>query len=309
VKQVIGNSPAAAPVPPAPERPAPPRAHDLRETAFGCPRDFLENRFVYTVLSPRARGLSVGVNMNPEKACNFRCVYCEVNWEAPPREAELDVAVMQAELKHTLALVRDGQLRQRAAYRTVPEEVLRLQHVTLSGDGEPTLAPRFNEAVQAVVHVRASGRLPYFKLVLITNATGLHLPQVQRGLRFFTSDDEVWAKLDGGTQTYLNRINGAEVPLEQILSNILALGRRRPVVIQSLFAAFSEEQEPPAAEIAEYTQRLNELKSEGAHISLVQIYSATRPTPNSRCGHLQLKALSGIAHSVRQATGLKVEIF
>src|ERR1041385_9455166 len=46
-------------------------------TAFGCPRDFLDNRFVYTVISARARGLSVGVNMNPDKHCNFDCVYCE----------------------------------------------------------------------------------------------------------------------------------------------------------------------------------------------------------------------------------------
>ena len=45
------------------------------DTAFGCSRDFLDGRFVYTVISPRARGLSVGVNMNPDKRCNFDCVY------------------------------------------------------------------------------------------------------------------------------------------------------------------------------------------------------------------------------------------
>jgi hypothetical protein len=43
-------------------------------TAFGCPRDFLGNRFVYAVISPRARGLSVGVNMNPDRFCDFNCV-------------------------------------------------------------------------------------------------------------------------------------------------------------------------------------------------------------------------------------------
>ena len=48
-------------------------------TAFGCPREFLNNRFVYLVISPRARGLAIGVNMNPAKHCNFDCPYCEVN--------------------------------------------------------------------------------------------------------------------------------------------------------------------------------------------------------------------------------------
>jgi wyosine [tRNA(Phe)-imidazoG37] synthetase (radical SAM superfamily) len=286
------------------ERPALPR----RETAFGCPRDFLDNRFVYAVISPRARGLSVGINMNPDKRCNFKCIYCEVNWAAPPRETALDIEQMATELKATLALVQGGQLRLRPAYKALPEELLRLQHVTLSGDGEPTLTPRFVQAVQAAIHVRASGGFPFFKLVLITNATGLDRPQVQAGLKFFTSDDEVWAKLDGGTQEYLNRVNGAEVPLKLIMSNILALGRRRPVMIQTLFPTING-QEPPTEEIQHYIARLNQLKNGGAQISLVQIYSATRPTHNSACGHLQLKALSAIAQTVRRATGLAVEIF
>ena len=62
-------------------------------------------------------------------------------------------------------------------------------------------------------------------------------------------------------------------------------------------------------EIEEYVRRLNELKVAGAQIALVQIYSATRPTPSSACGHLPLKVLSGIAQAVRQGTGLKAEVF
>jgi len=31
----------------------------IPETAFGCPRDFLNNRFVYAVISARAHGLSL----------------------------------------------------------------------------------------------------------------------------------------------------------------------------------------------------------------------------------------------------------
>jgi hypothetical protein len=53
----------------------PTRADGSTETAFGSPRDFLDNRFVYAVVSARARGLSVGINMCPDKNCNFDCVY------------------------------------------------------------------------------------------------------------------------------------------------------------------------------------------------------------------------------------------
>jgi wyosine [tRNA(Phe)-imidazoG37] synthetase (radical SAM superfamily) len=277
-------------------------------TAFGAPRDFLDNRFVYAVVSPRARGLSVGINMNPDKNCNFRCVYCEVHRNGGSIPQDLNVDVMAAELRSTLAFVRAGRLRERPWYHGLPDELLQLRHVALSGDGEPTLSPRFPEALQAVVHVRALGGFPFFKLVLITNATGLDLPHVQAGLKYFTKSDEIWAKLDGGTQAYVNKVNQSDVPLEKILSNILLIGRQRPIIIQSLFPAIKDE-EPPLQEIEQYAQRLRELKNAGAEISLVQIYSATRPFLNSECGHLPLKVLSRIAQTVRQATGLKAEVY
>jgi wyosine [tRNA(Phe)-imidazoG37] synthetase (radical SAM superfamily) len=284
----------------------PARQQPATETAFGQPRDFLNNRFVYTVVSARARGLSVGVNMNPEKNCNFNCVYCEVHRNGELR-SQLDVDEMAEELKATLAMVRAERLRERPWYRSLPDELLQLRHVALSGDGEPTLSPRFAEALQAVVHVRALGGFP-FKLVLITNGTGLDLPHVLNGLKHFTRTDEIWIKLDGGTHAYLNRVNRSDIPLEKILSNILLVGRQRPVVIQSLFPSFHGE-EPPLEEIEQYAQRLLEMKNGGANISLVQIYSATRPSAASDCSHLPLRVLSRIAHTVRQSTGLRAEVF
>jgi hypothetical protein len=127
-------------------------------------------------------------------------------------------------------------------------------------------------------------------------------------LKFFTKQDEVWVKLDAGTQEYMSRVNRTEVPLQQVLSRILLVGRQRPVVIQSLFLAI-EGEEPPESEIAAYAQRLNELKTGGALISLVQIYSAGRPPANSGCTHLPLRSLSRIAQQVRKLTGLRVEVF
>ena len=277
-------------------------------TAFGCPRDFLDNRFVYTVISPRAHGLSVGVNMNPDKRCNFDCVYCEVNRHEPSRESRLDVPVMIAELERTLELVRSGGLGERPCYRSAPPELLELRYVTLSGDGEPTLCPNFIEAVEAVVHLRARGRFPFFKLVLITNASGLDRPEVTEGLKLFTPRDEIWAKLEAGTEDYLNRVNRPDCALEKILANILFLAQQRPVVIQSLFPSVNGEA-PPASEIEAYVQRLQELKEAGAQLPLVQIYSATRPTAHSECRHLPLRTLSHIARRVREAAGLKAEVF
>src|SRR5439155_1296048 len=141
-----------------------------------------------------------------------------------------------------------------------------------------------NQFVYVVISPRARGQSPFFKIVLLTNASGLDLPAVQFGLKFFTSRDEIWAKLDAGTQAHMDKINRAQVSLEKILANILLTARKRPVVIQSLFPSING-QEPPPEEVEAYAQRLKELKDAGAQISLVQIYSATRPTPHSDCGH------------------------
>lgn len=295
--------PTEAPDPPVLPPATPPAA---AETAFGCPRDFLQNRFVYTVVSPRARGLSVGVNMNPDKLCNFACPYCEVNRAVAGRETGLDVDVLSAELESTLELVRSGRIRERPCYRRTPAELLQLRHVTLSGDGEPTLCPNFLEAVETVVHVRARG--PFFKIVLLTNASGLGTEAVEAGLRLLTARDEIWAKLDAGTQDYLERVNRPDCRIEDVLARILDLARRRPVIIQSLFPSIRGA-EPPGEEIEAYVARLRALKEAGAQIPLVQVYSATRPMPRPECGHLPLRSLSQIARRVREATGLLAEVF
>ena len=279
------------------------------DTAFGRPRNFLNNRFAYAVISQRVHGLSIGVNLNPDKKCNFDCFYCEVNRSEIPQDRELDIKVMSAELQNLLSLVHQNRLREVAWFRHLPTELLQLKAVALSGEGEPTLCPKFGEVVREVVHIRSQGKFPFFKIVLITNTTGLSLPEARVGLQLLTSQDEVWVKLDAGTQEYMNKVNRPDISLRKVLANILLVGRERPVVIQSLFPLIAGEG-PPPVEIEQYVQRVQELKVSGAQIATVQIYSAHRPPQRGDlCGHLPLKSLSYIARRVREVTGLKAEVF
>ncbi len=278
------------------------------ETAYGYPRDFLNNQYVYLVISPRAGGLSIGVNVNPVLQCTFDCLYCEINRGLPARATRFDVEKMAGELRQTFTLARDGGLRQLPRYANLTGDLLKVRHVAVSGDGEPTLSKYFTEAVEAIVHLRVIGALPFFKVVVVTNSSALDRPEVQRGLKLLTREDEIWAKLDAGTQQYLDKVNRASVPLDKIMGNILTLGRQRPVVIQSLFPAVDGEA-PPAREIKQYAGRLKELKDAGAEIPLVQIYSATRPMAHTGCTHLPLKSLSEIARTVRRVAGLRAEVY
>jgi wyosine [tRNA(Phe)-imidazoG37] synthetase (radical SAM superfamily) len=277
-------------------------------TAFGRPRNRLGNRHVYAVISQRARGLSIGVNLNPDQRCSFDCVYCEVNHEAAVRQRKVDVKATVAELEQLLTLHHEGRLVELDWFRNLPAELLELKEVALSGDGEPTLCPNFDEVVREVFYLRSRGNLPFFKTVLITNGTGLDSPRVAAGLELFQEQDEIWVKLDAGTQGYFEMVNRPKTPLWRILGNILAVGRKRPITIQSLFPLLNG-QEPPAEEIEQYVHRLKELKAAGAQIEMVQVYSAHRPPHRPSCEHLSLKSLSRIAQRVRKVAGLRAEVF
>ena len=283
-------------------------ARKAATSPFGYPRDFLGQRFVYLTISPRARGLSIGINLNPDAKCTFNCVYCEVNRSSPQTDRMIHPDVAQRELEQTLSLIHSRTILDRPPYNSLPPELLALRHVALSGDGEPTISPCFLQMVETVAHVRARGLHPFFKIVLITNASHLDTPEVQAGLSLFTRNDEIWAKLDAGTQDALERIDQSTVPLQKILENILLTARRRPVIIQSLFSAV-DGVIPAAREISEYAQRLKELKEAGATIPLVQIYSATRPVDSNRVQHLPLRTMREIADVVRNVAGLRAEVF
>ena len=271
-------------------------------------RECLGQSLVYCVISQRARGLSIGVNMNPDGLCNFDCVYCEVDRRKCAGDSKVDVARMRTELDQVLDLAMTGRLRDLPPFHAAPAELLELKEVALSGDGEPTLCPNFREVIEGVAHVRAAGRWPFFKIVLITNATGLHLPHVRSGIEILTSYDEIWVKLDAGTQRGMDLVNRADVRIEAVMENITKLGRERPIVIQSLFPLLRGE-EPTVEEINAYLDRLRELRDAGARIECVQVYSAHRPAIHPDCGHLPLKSLSKIAKRVREETGLHAEVF
>lgn len=279
-----------------------------QSTAFGMPRDFGDNSLVYTVVSPRAGGLSVGVNLTPERICNYRCVYCEVPGLKAGSPQPLDLFVLQRELSRTLEEVFSGRVRERSAYQGLPEDLLTLRHVALSGDGEPTLCPNFNMAVEEVVHLRACGLFPFYKIVLITNGTMLDRDVVRAGLKLFTARDEIWVKLDAGSPEGVSTVNRPDASVDFSKDQLLEFAKQRPVVIQSLFAAVNG-RIPARQDIDAYADRLLRLKKAGARISSVQIYSASRPASGLECDHLPLRSLSAIAREVREATGLAVRVF
>ena len=271
------------------------------------PQSFEQNRYVYAVVSRRSHGLSIGINMNPDKFCNFDCVYCQVDRTTPGIDAKIDLRLLEKELRDMLDLYRSGELKKHASFEDTPDELLQLHDVALSGDGEPTLCKDFAAVCECVDRIRREPGQPPFEVVLITNATGLHLPEVRQGLSFFSDQDEIWAKLDAGTDAYLRTIDRTGVKLELILENIVAIGQRRPVIIQTLLLEHRR-QGPSDQEIDAYLQRLSWLKDQGCRIKLVQVYSIARPPADADARPLDRSTLEAIADRIERL-GLKAEVF
>lgn len=272
-------------------------------------RRYEDFRYVYPVLSRRSHGISIGINVNPDKVCNFDCLYCQVDRTVPAAVTEFDLAVAEDELRTLIQIVASGEIVKHPPFDSVPRELLRLNDVALSGDAEPTTLPAFADTIAMIARVKP----PTAKIVLITDAGGLGRAEVKRGLEIMDANrGEVWAKLDAGTEAYFKLINRTAIPFERILKNIRACAAARPIVIQSLF--LNVRGEPPSPdEIMAYCERLREI----GNIMLVQVYTLARRAMTVVDGVPAWQFVSALSHTevdaiadrVRHTTGLPAESF
>jgi wyosine [tRNA(Phe)-imidazoG37] synthetase (radical SAM superfamily) len=272
-------------------------------------RDFADNLYVYAVVSRRSKGVSVGVNLNPDKLCNFDCVYCQVDRTAPSPVRDVDVPRLRAELETMLDAIQSGRLFETERFRSTPLPLRRLNDIAFSGDGEPTTCPEFGEVVRTAAELRRQRCLNDVKLVLITNATQFHRPAVRAGLDVLAANNgEVWAKLDAGTEAYYRQIERTTIPLRRVLDNITAEARIRPLVVQSMFLRL-DGQPPPDAEQEAYCERLNEIVGAGGRIKLVQVYTVARTPAEANVSALAAPEVDALAARVRERTGLAAEAY
>jgi wyosine [tRNA(Phe)-imidazoG37] synthetase (radical SAM superfamily) len=269
-------------------------------------RLFEHNRFVYPVLSRRSAGISIGVNLNPDKICNFDCIYCQVDRRSQSETRFVETAALVDELRTTLDLVTSGRIYESPKFHEVPVHLRRLNDIAFSGDGEPTTYKNFDEIIEACAEVKRQSEI---KMVLITNASMFHRPHVQRGLAILDENNgEIWAKLEAGTDEYYHLIERTPIPFRQILDNITAAARVRPLVIQSLFMRVNGEP-PSQAELEAFCDRLNEITTAGGQLKLVQIYTVARRPTESFVAPLTDAEVDAIVTLVKQRTQLPAQAY
>ena len=98
------------------------------------------------------------------------------------------------------------------------------------------------------------------------------------------------------------------IRFRQIVDNITAAARVRPLVIQALFMRV-EGQPPTADELAAFCDRLNEITAAGGRLKLVQIYTVARRPAESYVTPLGDAEVDAIVTLVRHRTGLPAAAF
>ncbi len=270
-------------------------------------RDAAGMTYVYPVVSRRAGGVSVGINLNPNNACNWRCIYCQVPGLTRGAAPEIDLALLERELSGFLHELLQGDFM---ATR-VPESARRINDIALSGNGEPTSAKAFVEVIELIGRVMARFDLAgKIKLVLITNGSLLDKAYVQDGLRrMHALNGEVWFKLDSATREGLRRINHAELSPERVFANLQSAAGLCATWLQTCLFAI-DGAAPSELEQQAYLDFVRRIVSAGVPVQGVLLYGLARPSQQPeapRLSALPADWLEAFAEKIR-ACGLAVKV-
>jgi len=270
-------------------------------------RDTAGMTYVYPVVSRRAGGVSVGVNLNPNNACNWACVYCQVPDLVRGTAPEIDLEQLEAELRAMLTDILHGDFMK----TRVPEDVRRLNDIALSGNGEPTSAKVFPQVIELIARVMADFDLiGKIKLVLITNGSQADRPRVQDGLmKMAALNGEVWFKLDSATANGMRGINQTRISPEKQFERLAVAARLCPTWLQTCVLAV-DGVPPSALEQEAYLAAVKRIRQQQIPLQGVLLYGLARPSMQPQASHLSalpVEWLNDFAEKIR-AAGLPVKV-
>lgn len=270
-------------------------------------RDLAGLNYVYPVVSRRSGGVSVGINLNPNNACNWRCVYCQVENLSRGAAPAIDLALLASELDLLLHSIVHGDFMQ----QHVPLELRRLNDLALSGNGEPTMSPHFAEVIDIIESaLQRFDLLHRIKVVLISNGSQMHRLPIQAALRQMALlNGEVWFKLDRADASEILQVNQVSFSPERALQQLRQATLACPTWLQSCFFQW-DGQDPEPATVNRYLGFLSRLHEHEIRIQGVLLYGVERPSMQpeaARISKLSVEWMQMFAEKIRHA-GFDVKV-
>jgi wyosine [tRNA(Phe)-imidazoG37] synthetase (radical SAM superfamily) len=253
-------------------------------------------KYIYSVISRRAGGLSIGVNLNVNNACNWQCIYCEIPnlTRGTPPPIQLDL--VEQELRFFLHEIIHGDYME----KNVSVEDRHLRDIAFSGNGEPTSAEEFPEVILIVKKILEEfNLLNKIKIRLITNGSLMHKASVIKAVEMLKEmNGEVWFKVDSATEGSIKTINQVNLKPHQILERLRNSINVCPTFVQTCIFTI-DGKGPSEKDIDAYLQLVGEVKT---NIQGVHLYGLARPSlqPQAKSlGRISQEALEDIAIKLR----------
>ena len=181
----------------------------------------MREKTVFGPIHSRRLGSSLGINLLPEngKICNFDCIYCECGWNRDGREDKV------------LPTARKLREALQAKLEECSREGVRIDSITFSGDGEPTLNPDFPEIIDITLELR-DRFYPKAVVSVLSNATMIGKKAVFEALR---KVDNPILKLDAPTDELVAVINQpqGEYHVADVVEHLM--GFEGNFVLQTMF--------------------------------------------------------------------------
>ncbi len=249
-------------------------------------------KYIYSVISRRAGGLSIGVNLNVNNACNWQCIYCEIPnlTRGSPPPIELDV--LEDELRFFLHEIIHGDYME----KNVAIEDRHLKDIAFSGNGEPTSAEEFPQVILIVKKILEEFNLLHkIKIRLITNGSLMHKESVLEGIQVLAKmNGEVWFKVDAALEENSKVINQVNIKPQQAIDRLKRCSEICPTFVQTCIFTI-DNKEPNNKEIDAYIKLIDSAKKS---IKGVHLYGIARPSmqPEAyRLGRVNINVLENIA--------------
>ncbi len=233
-------------------------------------------KYVYPVISRRAGGLSVGINVNTNNACNWRCVYCQVPDLIRGAAPEMDFQLLERELRFFLRQVLEGDFFDKF---NVSQALRVIKDIAISGNGEPTSLKGFDRVIELVGKVAFEmGVFPKSHFVLISNGSLINQPDVQASLKNLNNyQGEVWFKLDSATEYGRRLINDSKLTTEKMINNLKISTQLCATSIQTCMMDYLDEDKAKSEREA-YIELLKSIKEEKVAIKKIMLYTLARPS-------------------------------
>ena len=246
-------------------------------------------KYIYSVISRRAGGLSIGINLNVNNACNWQCIYCEIpnlTRDTPP---PIELNIVEQELRFFLHEIIHGDYMG----KNVSLEDRHLKDIAFSGNGEPTSAEEFPEVIAIVKKILEEFNLLHkLKIRLITNGSLMHQAAVIKSVATLKEmNGEVWFKVDAATEESIKTINQVNLKPHQILERLKNSANVCPTFVQTCVFAI-DGNGPSKKDIQAYVELISKAKS---NIQGVHLYGLARPSLQP-----QAKKLSRVDEDILQ---------